>query len=288
MVHDRRASATTGNAVVRCRSQAGGGWIGWISTIYRDRRRTGDDRCNRINYGDQLVTGRGIAGSIGGLVETVDGTGTAQATQSTIVGIRNMSWECTRTVVGHSYAVHIHGWNLCVTRNGEVTGADDYWCYRILYGYDGITGAYVVIVVGHGEGHGVGTGVCTVEVVRRHTQAGNSASVIGTVVHILRRDAGSTVGIELDGDVLTQCDRIDIVFNGHGCGATALVVVDIGHRQGDGIATAYVVTIKAGIVKYEAGNSTSIVGAVVDILRCGAACAIGIQLDGYILAKGDR
>ncbi len=148
------------------------------------------------------------------------------------------------------------------------------------------TGRCVVVDIGRGKGHGIGPYIGTGEVGIVKAEAGNSTSIVAAIVNSCGCNTSCSVNIQLHGQILTQGNRSDIVFYGDGRSTGTAIAVNIGDGQGNGIAIANRITIEAGIVQAEAGDSTSIVAAVVHITGGDASSSVGIQLDGYILTQG--
>ncbi len=119
-------------------------------------------------------------------------------------------------------------------------------------------------------------------------QAGDATGIIAAIVYVLCGGRGRTVGIQLDGYILANGHWGNIVFYGNGSGTGTAIAVDIGNGQGDGVSVAYVVAIEAGIVQAQAGDATGIVAAIVYIVGGDATGSVRVELDGDILAQGDR
>ncbi len=170
--------------------------------------------------------------------------------------------------------------------NGDVL-TQGHRIYVVFDGDDSGTGRGVAIHIGRGQGDGVGTDIVTTEVGDIQGKVGDAAGIVATVVDCGGIGATGSVGVKLDGDILTKGDRSNIVFYGDDAGTGRGVAIHIGHGQGDGVAS-YIVTIEAGIVKAQAGDGAIVAGTIVYIRGGNASIAVGIELHGHILAEGDR
>ena len=90
------------------------------------------------------------------------------------------------------------------------------------------------------------------------THARDTASIARTIVNVVSINAGRTIGVELDRDVLGQRYRRDVVLNcdrGSGYGRVAIVV---SHGQRHRVET-HVAAIKRTLIQTHARDTASIV-----------------------------
>ncbi len=156
----------------------------------------------------------------------------------------------------------------------------------VFYGDGGSTGRLVVVDVSYGQGHGVATAyIGTAEAAVVQAQVGDGAVVTAAIVDTCGGDAAGSVGIQLDGQVLTECCRGNGIFNADRRGTGGDIAIHIGNGEGHGVVHGHTCTIEGGVVKHQAGNATGIAAAIVHICGGDAGVAAAVQLNGDVLAN---
>ena len=110
---------------------------------------------------------------------------------------------------------------------------------RIQNSYSELCAAHVTVYILHSKGHLVGTQVIAVEVILRDDLAGDAAVIIRTVVHLSYRNVGLTVSVECYRNVVSCCNRSNVIHDGHIGALRSAVAIHIGYRNGHGLC-AYI------------------------------------------------
>ena len=108
-------------------------------------------------------------------------------------------------------------------------------------------------------------------------QGSNAAGIVRAIVNIGSSDAGIPVGIQLDGQVLTERRWIRVVFDCDIGSTSTLVSVVIRDSQGHRIG-AHIIAVEGIRCKRQAGNAAGIVRTPLSTsLAATCQVAIGIQ-----------
>ena len=90
------------------------------------------------------------------------------------------------------------------------------WARAIFNGHGSRAGRNIVIDIGYGQGYRIGADVPATERLLTEDCRLNPASVRGAVVHGFRRGGTCAAAIQLDGYILTECRRRNVIFNRYG------------------------------------------------------------------------
>ena len=127
------------------------------------------------------------------------------------------------------------------------------------------------------------TNVTTIKYGLIEAELQNAAGIIRSIINLTGRNCSVSGGIQRNDDVLAKRLRSNVIHNGYRGGTGAAVAAVIGDGKHYWIGS-HISAAKFGLVDFDSGNTTRIIGASIYFSSRQATYSRRIQLNRHILA----